>query len=521
MKQLDTADILIPDVFNSHGTYRRDQEAVVCADVRRSWGDFNDNMNRVANALLQAGIGKGDRVAVLMGNSVEMLEVMFGIVKSGACVVPLSGLLTGAQLAGLIEDSGARAAFATPDFIERLAPHAGGLVALSPAHRFVVHGQAQGWQAYRDWVALAPATAPRVVHAPSDDFNIIYSSGTTGLPKGIVQSHRARTHWAVSNAFEMRFSERSRALTTTSLYSNGTWLMMLPVLFSGGTCVVMPSFDAAGFVRLLHAERISHTFMVPAQYIAVLQQNPADARIDTLQVMLCAGSPLRKETKRQVIECFGDKLIELYGYSEGFASMLKPGAPADKFDTVGTPVLGFEVRVIDDDGNVLPPGSVGEIAGYGAGMMSRYHGKPEATADLIWFDERGRTFIRSGDIGYQDADGYLVLVDRKKDMIISGGFNVFPADIEEVVGQHPDVLDVTVIGVPHERWGETPLALVIMRAGARFADADLVAWCNGRLAKHQRIIGIEARDDFPRNALGKVLKRILREPYWATNLGKI
>jgi acyl-CoA synthetase (AMP-forming)/AMP-acid ligase II len=201
--------------------------------------------------------------------------------------------------------------------------------------------------------------------------------------------------------------------------------------------------------------------------------------------------------------------------------MLKPGAPANKFNTVGTPVLGFEVRIIDDEGRVLPPGSTGEIAGHGAGMMTRYHNNDQATNDLIWLDERGRSFIRSGDIGYQDSDGYLVLVDRKKDMIISGGFNVFPVDIEKVVGQHPDVLDVTVIGVPHERWGETPLALVIMREGCCFDDMSMVAWCNERLAKHQRLMGVEVREDFPRNALGKVLKRLLREPYWALNLGKI
>jgi long-chain acyl-CoA synthetase len=296
LKQLDTSDIMIPDVFNSHGTYRRDQEAVVCGDVRRCWGDFNDNMNRVANALLQIGITKGDRVAVLMGNSIEMLEVMFGIVKSGACVVPLSGLLTGPQLAGLIEDSGANAAFATPDFIERLQPNVSQLSTLALGHRYVVHGQAQGWQGYREFVALAPTTAPRVAHMSSDDFNIIYSSGTTGLPKCTVQSHRARMHWAVSNAFEMRFSERSRALTTTSLYSKGTWLMMLPVLFSGETCVVMPAFDPGGFLRLLQQERITHTFMVPAQYIAVLQQDPADARTDALgsccaRVRRCARKP--------------------------------------------------------------------------------------------------------------------------------------------------------------------------------------------------------------------------------------
>jgi acyl-CoA synthetase (AMP-forming)/AMP-acid ligase II len=290
--------------------------------------------------------------------------------------------------------------------------------------------------------------------------------------------------------------------------------MMLPVLFSGGTCVVMPAFDPTEFLRLVAHEKITHTFMVPAQYIALLQTDTTQHDHSTLDVLLCAGSPLRRDTKRQVIERLGNKLIELYGFSEGFATMLKPNAPADKFDTVGTPVLGFEVRVLDESGAVLGPGEIGEIAGYGPGMMSAYHGRPSETSELIWQDERGRTFIRSGDIGSQDEDGYLKLVDRKKDMIISGGFNVFPADLEEIIGQHPDVLDATVIGVPHERWGETPLALVILRPGAVFDASLILTWCNERLAKHQRLSNIETREDFPRNALGKVLKRVLREPYW-------
>lgn len=514
---LDNAEITIPDVFNSHGRFRRNQEAVVCGPVRRKWGDFNDNMNRVANALLDSGVQRGDRVAVMMGNSVEILEVIFGIAKAGACAVPLSGLLTGSQLAALINDSGARWAFATKDFIDRLTPHEAELQHLHPGGRYVVHGEARGWKSYAAFVANSPVTPPPVVCRSEDDFNIIYSSGTTGLPKGIVQSHRARVHWAVSNAIEMGFGDQSRALTTTSLYSNGTWLMMLPVLFCGGTCVVMPSFDAKEFAATVEAERITHTFMVPAQYIGLLQVDTSEYDMSSLKVLLCAGSPLRRDTKRKVIERFGDKLIELYGYSEGFAAMLKPGAPEEKFDTVGIPVLGFEVRILNEAGDVLGPGQVGEIAGYGPGMMSRYHGRPEATAELIWQDERGRTFIRSGDIGSQDEDGYLSLVDRKKDMIISGGFNVFPADIEEVIGQHPDVTDATVIGIPHARWGETPLGLVILKTGAEF-DADaMLAWCNERLAKHQRLAAIEVREEFPRNALGKVLKRILREPYWLSS----
>ena len=525
MTELDDPQVTIPDLLASHARYFPDKEAVVCGSVRRTWGAFDRNQNRVAHALRAAGLAHGDKVAVLMGNCVQMLEVVFGIVRAGGCAVPLSGLLTGPQLAALINDSGARIVFATADFRAKVGAHRGDVpgvapgrwIAVDPAESASAPADPPNWLPFDAFVASAPDTHPPVRHAQTDDFNIIYSSGTTGLPKGIVQTHRARLHWAFSNAIEMGFRDTSRALTTTSLYSNGTWLMMLPVLFAGGTLVAMPAFDTRGFLDLVAGEGITHTFMVPAQFIAVLG-DPALDTTDTssLQTILCAGSPLRRDTKRAVIERFGPKLIELYGFSEGFATMLKPHHPASKFDTVGTPVLGFEIRIVDDDGRELPRGEVGEIAGYGAGMMKGYHGRPEETAKLVWRDERGRTFVRSGDVGRLDADGFLSIVDRKKDMIISGGFNVFPKDIEEIVAQHDAVLDVTVIGIPHDKWGETPIALVIRKPGATRSEADIAAWANQRLAKHQRLAAVEFRTEFPRNALGKVLKKDLRASYWQT-----
>ena len=516
MDILDDTSVLIPDVFEVHARSQPDKDAVVCGAVRRTWGDFNANINRVGNALAALGIGPGQQVAVLMGNSVEIVEIMFGVVRAGACVVPLSGLLTGDQLATLIDDSDAVALFATADFIDRLGTDLARCTQVRTDARISVFCNAPGWLPFGEFVAGAPGTPPPVACHAALPFNIIYSSGTTGLPKGIVQTHRVRTHWAMFNAIEQGFNEHSRALTTTALYSNGTWLMLLPALFVGGTCVVMPAFDPREFLATVPREGITHTFMVPSQYIMVLAHPDFDQfDVSGLHSLLCAGSPLRRDTKREVLRRFGNKLIELYGFSEGFGAMLKPHQHAHRFDSVGRPVIGCEVCILDDAGNVLPPGEVGEIAGYGAGMMARYHRRDEQTAALIWRDARGRSWIRSGDVGKIDEQGYITLVDRKKDMIISGGFNVFPTDIEAVVGGHPDVLDVTVIGIPHAKWGETVLALVIARVGVEADAAAIMGWANERLARHQRLVAVELRTDFPRNALGKVLKRILREPYWA------
>jgi acyl-CoA synthetase (AMP-forming)/AMP-acid ligase II len=513
---LDDTQVFLPELWASHARFRADKTALVCGPERLSWGELNRRCNRVANALLDAGAGKPASIAVLMNNSVDTAVVMLGIAKAGACLVPISTMLTPAQVATMLSDSGASVLFAS-GATRALADAAIQQLNDGRDHLLICSGEAVGpWRSLDDWLRGAGENEPAVRYDLGDDFNIIYSSGTTGTPKGIVQTHRARQHWSYSNALELRMDPTSVALATTSLYSNGTWFMLLPPLFVGGTVIVMESFSPEAFLELVAREGVTHTFMVPTQYIGVLESPALDgADLSSLRYMLSAGSPLRQDTKDAILERLGTGLFELYGFTEGFATICRP-EQQHKRGSVGTPVLGFDLRIVDEDGRELPANEAGEIVGYVGGLMKHYHRREDATEAAIWRDERGRSFLRSGDIGKLDEDGFLYILDRKKDMIISGGFNVFPRDIEEVLGAHPEVSDVTVIGIPDPRWGETPLALVIPVAAAQPDPAALLTWANERLAKQQRLKAVELRESFPRNALGKVIKRELREPYWNT-----
>lgn len=493
------------DIWSVHARFAPDRIAAICGERHLTWGAFDRATCRVANALRAMGVQHDEPVALVMTNSLEMLEVMFGIVRAGACMVPISGLLTGAQIATMMADSGAKTVFVSA--ANRALVESAQLPA--DIRRIAIGFTGEGWEA----LPAAPDTAPGVRIRPEDRFNIIYSSGTTGLPKGIVQSHGARTHFAWSNALELGMTRDSVTLVTTALYSNGTMFMVLPPLLLGATVVIMEQFSPAGALALIERHRVTHAFMVPTQCIVTLD-DPALGRHDlsSLKALLSAGSSLRPDTREAVTLRMTPNVYELYGFSEGFATMRKPADTPSRPGAVGRPVIGFDMRIVGSDDRECPRGQVGEIVGRGLGMMAGYHRRPDLDAAILWRDPAGVQYLRSGDLGLIDEEGFLHIVDRKKDMILSGGFNVFPADLEAVIGEHPAVQDVTVIGIPHPKWGETPLALVIPR-GEPDAD-ELLQWANARLAKTQRLTGLEFRTEFPRNALGKVLKRELRAIWW-------
>jgi acyl-CoA synthetase (AMP-forming)/AMP-acid ligase II len=254
--------------------------------------------------------------------------------------------------------------------------------------------------------------------------------------------------------------------------------------------------------------------MVPTQFKMLLDHPDFDTYgLSSMKVWLAAGSPFLEQDKEQVLKRFPGELMELWGLTEGVGTTLKPEDMEAKTSSIGIPPLGWDVGIINEQGRLLPPDEIGEIIGSTPWLMPEYYKLPEKTAEAIWRDKRGKTFLKTGDMGKLDEDGFLYIMDRKKNMIISGGINIFASDIEEVLAKHSDVQDCTVIGIPHEKWGETPMALAILYEGAKVSEDELKDWLNEKVAKYQRVSGLVFVDEFPRNALGKVLKKELREEY--------
>jgi len=513
MDAFDARAPLLPEILALHGRWRRGREAVVCGEQRQRWGEFSRDLNRFASALRARGIGPRERVAVLMGNGLPMVHALFGIMNAGAVSVPLNTSVNDAALLGMIRDSGARAVVVTPDQcvrIDGLRDRLEGQIDL-----FLLAGpRANGWVAWDEFMATGDAAAPGTVIDDDDLLNIVYSSGTTGVPKGIAHTHRGRRDWAYDLAIALRYDGGARTLATIGLYSNISWVAMLCTLLAGGTLFVHERFDPAEWLETVERERITHTVMVPVQFqrlLELLALRKSD--VSSMRAMMCCGSPLHAALKQQVFQHFGCGVIELYGLTEGVITTLEPEDAQGRWASVGKPLIGTDLQLIDEDGREVAPGCPGEIVARGRITMPGYYNRPDATAEATWIDADGRRWLRTGDIGRLDDEGFLYIVDRKKDMILSGGQNIYPADIETVLQQHPDVADVAVIAVPSERWGETPLAIVVPRTGVAPDPTALVTWTNERVGRQQRISGVVLRDSLPRNPNGKILKRELRAEY--------
>jgi acyl-CoA synthetase (AMP-forming)/AMP-acid ligase II len=509
----DSQAPLLPEILALHGKWHSEREAVVCDDTRLTWSEFCQGNHQLAHGLIARGIQPKDRVGIVMSNGIPMLQAIMAVMAVGATVVPINLSVPDVAIVGMMKDAGVIALIATQDQQARIDQLRSDMPPSLTLYISDVTAD-RHWHSLADLMTKQPGTLPIIDIAADDPVNIIYSSGTTGLPKGIVHSHRGRRDWAYDLCIALRYHGCAKTLITIGLYSNISWVAMLCTLLSGGTLFIHKNFNASAFLATVEREQISHTAMVPIQFQRIVEQfKTTTADLSSMQGMMSCGSPLHADLKQSIFETFGCGIVELYGLTEGIITTLDPEYADGRWASVGKPLLGTDIAIIDEDNNPLNQGQAGEIVSRGRITMSGYLNRETANEEACYYDSEGKQWLRSGDIGYLDPQGYLFIVDRKKDMILSGGQNIFPQDIEAILVQHPAINDVAVIGANSVRWGETPIALVVPETGGLETEANFLAWANQRLGKQQRLTEIIFVELLPRNPNGKILKRELRQQY--------
>ncbi|WP_018654328.1 long-chain-fatty-acid--CoA ligase [Actinomadura flavalba] len=507
----------LTDVLRANAQNHPDRVAFHAGDETVTYAGFDRRVDRAAAALAAAGVTAGDRVAVLDKNSLEYAEILFGAARLGAAQVPVNYRLSPDEVAFIVNNARARVFVVGPEFVPVLDAIADKLehTALT-----VVIGGAEGRTAYADWVGAHEGAAPPA-HEPaaSDVFVQLYSSGTTGLPKGVMLTHDNFLALLPAADELWNITDDTVLMVAMPMYHVAGCVLTIAVVYKGLTGVISREPDPVGLSRDIERHGVTHVFLVPVllQFFQLIPQ-VAEADMSSLELIIYGASPISGDVLSGAMAMFPTtKFMQVYGLTEtsGSITYLPPedhvpdGPNAHRLRSAGLPSPGCELRIADPATlEEVPLGDVGEILCRTPQNMVGYWGLPDATTSALLPDG----FFRTGDVGYLDADGYLYIHDRVKDMIISGGENIYPAEVENVVMQHPAVTDCAVIGVPDDRWGETPKAVVVLSEDV--SDADLIEFCRSRLAHFKCPTSIDRRDAIPRNPTGKILKRELRTPYW-------
>ena len=509
------------DFLDYRAREQGEAEFAVHGDRRLTYREAGAETNRLANALAAAGLQIGDRIGILSKNSIEYVLLYFAAAKAGVVPVPLNYRLAPDEWRYILNDAGAKMLFAAGDYPREVDPIRS---ELKSVERWIAIDEpgTSGWEAYHRFAADQPDTPPNRLVLPEHDLFQLYTSGTTGHPKGAVLTHRAVTTHVLQMGLAHNIQPGERLLLVAPIFHVAALNAgAIPCLAAGGCLYIQSDFKPAEVVRALSEAHIGMAILVPAMIQACLTAVPdaAQRRYDDLRLIHYGASPIAEATLRRAIETFKCEFSQGYGMTEMSAAIAvlswadhqralkdKPGLLL----AAGRPILGTEVRVVDSEDNPLPNGTIGEILARGPQMMSGYWGQPEATAAAL----RGG-WMHTGDAGFLDDDGYLYIQDRVKDMINSGGENVYPRAVEEVLFKHPAVAEAAVIGVPDSQWGEAVKAIVVLRPEKRATADEIMEFCRGKLGGFERPRSVDFVDALPRTPSGKVLKRLLREPYWA------
>lgn len=487
--------------------------AYIIDERSRSNKDSIDHVFRVANGLRSLGIGKGDRIAVLSRNSVECAEAMTAILAAGASMVPIPSTATADAQRNMLEDSAVKGIFVSDQYRDAALEHFMGVESIRPELRFALETACDVFADHRAWANEFSTDSPDIEQALDEEYDILYSSGTTGVPKGIIHSQLAR-NLLVAGTANMGF-EGAVVLTSTPLYSNTTITTWWPSVWQGATQVIMRKFNAEEANKLIPMYGVTHAMLVPVQYQRLwAATNHSPDNWATVNWLFSTSAPLSAAMKERILADTPAQLLEFYGLTEGGVAttlVARKAAEEGKLGSVGQVQPGGELKILGENDRELGPNESGEIVGRTGIMSDGYLNREEATKAMHWHDSEGRLFYRSGDVGYLDEDGWLFLSDRIKDMILSGGQNIYATDLEQALNAMPEVLESAVVARSSERWGETPWAFVVKGSGVTMTEADICRLANEKLSPIQAIAGVTFMSELPRSDIGKILKRQLRD----------
>ena len=497
-------------------------QTVALRDAQRAftYPEMNSRINKLANSLMSLGLQKGDKVAVLLENSIEICELFLATAKSGVIIVPINFRLVGPEIEYIVNNSDAKAFVVHDQFTDTVDSVRTELKNI-PIDNYIIVGKPQeGYQPYEKFIQDSSDAEPTIDVVPEDTWILIYTSGTTGKPKGVIRSHESHIAYYLHNAVDFDFNEHDVCLNVMPLCHINSIFFTFTFLYIGGSAYIHPAlnFKPEEILEIIEREKVTFISLIPTHYNLILNAPEAAKKRDvsSIRKLLCSSAPGRKSMKQAVMEFFpGVKLYEAYGSTEGgMVTILKPEYQMTKLGSIGFECIGTDfIRILDIDGNPVPLGEIGELYSRGPMLFDEYYKLPEQTAESF---KDG--FFSAGDMARQDEDGFYYLVDRKKNMIITGGENVYPSEVEEVVGNIEGVYDCAVIGLPDDKWGERVAAVVIRKQGhddSALNEQTVIQSCKGKMAGYKCPKQVEFIDEneMPRTGTGKILHRILREKF--------